>query len=698
MNLQLKFLLPSSIIMIVVMVIILLTTVTHVRQMARQDMKIIGEQTGAHLSEVIASKFHSSLNRAETLGNVFETFQHNYMMVTRFEANRILKSFIERNPDVLNIYVIMEPDAIFGQDPAYAYQPGHDSQGNFVPCWTRDEESHGFLEALGDFSTLADEPFYQKSKEFMKPAMLRPFVQRIQGKDILVSSVIIPLFDRTQKFMGIIGIDIPLEDIQEMIRQVTIYEDGYLSIFSSQGDIVGGPDHAELGKNIRDVEGNVRFIQKVIAGKQFILQQHSKYLDRVVLTYGFPIKLDDEDPWMVTVNIPRNRIYAHLRHIYIQIIVTSSIAFLILLGLLYYLSRVVTGSLKQIVERMKAISTGNGDLTSRIPVNSNDEVGQLANSFNHFVDTIHEIILQVKINTDVVVEKALGIRHTSHHLENGAAEQQNDTRHAVESIQAITGSIISNTQITHEAADLSKEAGDVSLEGLKAMNQNLSDILTIEEHTNATRKIIDDLADRSQQITSIAEMIQDIASRTKVLALNASIEAIQAGDAGKGFNIISREIRELALKTTEATDSVRVLIDEIQTDVQRILHAMTNTSVSVGRGKDAANHAQKVLESIQNKIIATSRLVQRIDETCLKQSETAQQISAHIKAINSVAEGTQSEVTQMANTADQMSLNSNNLRRLIYQFHLRDDQHGIGKSVDHISRLIDTKTPQTMSN
>ncbi|MCD6115371.1 HAMP domain-containing protein, partial [bacterium] len=198
----------------------------------------------------------------------------------------------------------------------------------------------------------------------------------------------------------------------------------------------------------------------------------------------------------------------------------------------FYLSNIIISPIQKVNEILKIISSGEGDLTKRLDINRDDEIGALTKEFDIFIDTIHGIIGQVKNNTNEVAAGANAIKTTTSIIAAGAEEQRNQTNEVAASVQEMTAAILENSKNASKTAEISKRAKDKAIEGSEAMQEVKKGIENIVVSAQRTDNIVESLSGRAGQIGDIIEVINDIADQTNLLALNAAIEAARAGEQG----------------------------------------------------------------------------------------------------------------------------------------------------------------------
>ncbi|QQE12107.1 methyl-accepting chemotaxis protein [Planctomycetota bacterium] len=350
------------------------------------------------------------------------------------------------------------------------------------------------------------------------------------------------------------------------------------------------------------------------------------------------------------------------------IAVMIGIVIAIALGII--IRRLLVRPIDAMVERLKDIAEGEGDLTQRVDQNRKDEIGDLGLWFNTFINKIHDTISDVAKATDEVSGAATEIAASSEQIASRMVEQTSKATEISSAVEEMSSSVQDVSGRAAEAAKNSVEAGKQAEHGGEVVNRTISGMDTIAHIVNDSAKSIETLGEKSEQIGQVIDVINDIADQTNLLALNAAIEAARAGEHGRGFAVVADEVRKLADRTTKATEEIAGSINGIQTETRGAVEQMTSGTESVQEGVSLANEAGNALSNILEGSKEVEGMVQSIAAASEEQSAAAEEIATHINTIRSGTEESSEGAKQTAQAANQMSINADQLKRLVAQFKL----------------------------
>lgn len=329
-------------------------------------------------------------------------------------------------------------------------------------------------------------------------------------------------------------------------------------------------------------------------------------------------------------------------------------------------------SIMKLLDEVSGVA--DGDLTKQAVVSA-DMTGAIADSFNFMIDQLRKIIGNVQSATHQVTVAANRISSSAVELVDGSevqTEQIVNTSAAIDeiaaSIQQVSDNAASSTAVAQQALSTAKQGNQAVRNTIEGMNK-------IREQAQETAKRIKRLGETSQEIGQIVQLIDDIADRTSILALNASIQAAAAGDAGRGFAVVAEEVERLAVRSTEATKKIAALVKAIQGETNEAVGAMEKNIQEVVSGSKIANQAGQSLNEIEGVSLKLAEIIQSISQASKQQARSSEALARSMGSISQITKRTASGTKQTAEGVSSLAKLAEDLRGSVSAFKL---PHGYG--------------------
>jgi methyl-accepting chemotaxis protein len=346
------------------------------------------------------------------------------------------------------------------------------------------------------------------------------------------------------------------------------------------------------------------------------------------------------------------------------------VCLLVLLVVSQNISRSIFTRLSRLGERIKDVAQGEGDLTKRIEVDSEDEIAAVAQWFNTFMDSLHDIILNVAANTERVTSAAAEMSSAAVRTAEGAREQSGQIAHAAAAMQQMSSTVMQVSKNSNQASEDAHRAADLARQGGEIVNRALVRMGSITDSVGATAKRIEELGKHSDQIGKIIAVIEDIASKTNLLALNAAIEAARAGEHGRGFAVVAGEVRNLAERTTHATKEITEMIVAVQRETGTAVAQMEAGTHEVELGVAETTKAGSALDEIITAAQHVGDMIAQIATAAVEQSSTVAEVNANVEHIATITQQSEGAVQQSADTCGELSSLALELKQLVGRFKL----------------------------
>jgi twitching motility protein PilJ len=308
-----------------------------------------------------------------------------------------------------------------------------------------------------------------------------------------------------------------------------------------------------------------------------------------------------------------------------------------------------------------------GDLTVKAEVTA-DVLGAVADSFNLTIDSLRQIVQQVQMAAVQVNKNSTDSESFARRLSSDALRQAEELAVTVNSVQMMTASIKRVAESARESEEVTRTASETALRGGEAVDRTVKGILAIRETVAESTRKVKRLAESSQQISQIVSVISQIASRTNLLALNASIEAARAGEAGRGFAIVADEVRQLADRCAKALKEIEQIVLQIQSETSSVMGAMEQGTQQVIEGTKLAEQAKRSLDDIIQVSNRIDTLVRSITSDTVEQRETSKAVTEVMQSVEVQAQATSQEAQKVSSSLENLVIVARNLLTYVERF------------------------------
>ncbi|WP_259383726.1 methyl-accepting chemotaxis protein [Bacillus thuringiensis] len=343
------------------------------------------------------------------------------------------------------------------------------------------------------------------------------------------------------------------------------------------------------------------------------------------------------------------------------------ICIIVAIILAWWFSGKLVKPIQQIDTKLKELASQEGDLTARLQVNSNDEIGAIATSFNKMLENLQHIINRVQktsVEVQTASENMLEKTNTSREatlrvqssMSNLNASIQSQTSSMEESSTAMDDMAVSVQRIAESAssvAELAVATSEHASDGSTVIQKSVSQMTTIHEAVNATSEVVERLITHTKYIDTAVQSISNIAEQTNLLALNASIEAARAGEQGKGFAVVADEVRKLAEQSKTAATDINQLLHQIQNDTETASSMMSQGRSEAFEGINVIREAGTSFTTIVEQVNKVSTQMQDISATAEEMAASAEEMNASLNNIASISTEVSSETAATAQSAEQ---------------------------------------------
>ncbi|KAF6695771.1 methyl-accepting chemotaxis protein [Pseudomonas sp. EKM23D] len=607
----------------------------------------------------------------------------------REDLNQSMKTTFDRNSKVLGFWLSFEPNALDGKDSEFLDDKARASneKGRFSSYWSRaGGESLNTVMVEEDLNkttlTLNGTPYniwYTCPRDTRNTCLLEPYEDTVGGKKVLMTTIASPLIVEG-KLIGVVGVDIALTALQETtdVAQKDLFNGAaHLEILSSSGLIAAySGEPARVGKNLIDTLGEEgKEIVQLLASDSRMIREQGDTIRAV-----YPVKpLADAKPWGVVIKLPKSVMLADnvkLQAVLdeaqasgtIKALLVGAAAGLLGLLLIWLTATGVTRPINSVAAMLKNIASGEGDLTQRLAYAKKDELGELVNWFNRFLDKLQPTIAQIKQS----ITEARGTADQSSAIARQTSEGMQVQFREIDQVatasneMSATAHDVANS--ASNAANAARGADQSAREGMQIIEKSTRDITTLADEVSKAVGEVEALAVNSEQIGSVLEVIRSIAEQTNLLALNAAIEAARAGESGRGFAVVADEVRNLAKRTQDSVEEIRQVIERIQSGTRGVVATMHSSQSQAQSNAGQIHQAVQALGKISDAVTVISDMNLQIASAAEQQSAVAEEVNRNVSAIRTVTETLTGQATESAAISSQLNALASQQMKLMDQF------------------------------
>lgn len=556
---------------------------------------------------------------------------------------------------------------------------GLDKQ-NIEGVFIADIDSNASITSAGSISgsdyNVTTRAWYDCTKSG-KTMLTKTYLSASTGKMILSAAT--PVYDSSKKLLGVVGIDVNIDTIINMMGEYKIGANGYSMLMASDGEFVYHPDSSLIETMIQDM----KISSNVSTAVSSNTAQRLKYKVDGQTKYGY-MKPIGSTGFITLSCIPKGQYFASLTKAIIMLLALIIAAEAVIIVLINKISTKIVKPLSELNDAALELANGNFDVT--IDVHSNDEVGELGHSIEKTVNRLKEYIDYIDEISDVLAAMADGklaihlkyayvgefqkvkdaLNHISESMTQvmtsimegssqvslGSDDLANAAQSMAENTETQAASIEELLATATTVAEQVKENRDNSEKSAEYTNEVADVMKASKEHMNAMREAMDKIQESSKQVVSVIKAIEDIASQTNLLSLNASIEAARAGEAGKGFAVVAGEIGGLSNESANAVNTTRDLINISLEEIEKgnaivndviasLDEAVERVNIANGMIQDTAKMADSQMDSInqiRDGINDMSQIVQDNSAMAEETSATSEELAAQSVSLNDLVQ------------------------------------------------------------
>lgn len=505
-------------------------------------------------------------------------------------------------------------DAQAGQRVLDIFEAYVDSHADIENAYygTRNKDFYVYPPAPGGLPPGFDptsRPWYQLAVSSGDITWTEPYVDTGSGK--LVVSVAKPVFNaqRTQ-VMGVVGIDVSLDSLTALISTRQVGQEGYLVLMDQTGLVLAHPSSDVIGQRMSD-----SYITQLVFGSTSGETDYSDGEEKFVA-----FDTIERTGWAMGAMISYDEANVHIKAQLLRSLGIGLVLLLVAFGIAtLFTNRILIQPVYRLVDAAGAI--GQGDFTAKVELESNDELGMLAQTFRKLQQDLGKLIGDVKAASDATAELSRSVFRSSQEISASTEEMAATTGEFAGSVQEMSDHVQSIDGDGTAVQRISQEGAELIL---KAVNQ----MKTIEVRFDGLHRSVEHLSVQSTEIGKITDLIRGVSEQTNLLALNAAIEAARAGEQGRGFAVVAEEVRHLAEQSAKATEQISRLLQEINTQITQVMAEANENISEIKAGSNSVQIAGEAFGEIGQAISSISARIQDVASYALELSSGSEEMAA----------------------------------------------------------------------
>jgi len=443
---------------------------------------------------------------------------------------------------------------------------------------------------------------------------------------------------RTHDGKSVAGIGMGISQVIDLIKNYTVGEQGLAFLTDQDGNIQVHPDKSiASGTSLSSLFNSD--IQNNLLNKESINILQTSSHDGRFLAAKFIPSLN----WFVIIEIPTSEIYTPINNTSMQLVLMNMIVAILLIILGLWVALGFARPIIRASSMLSDIASGDADLTQQMQVDTKDEVGKLARSFNTFVNQLHSLIIAIASNSRDVTHIAKNLTESSLSTQHNTEEQQQSVDMIATAMHEMGATVHEIARNANETANAAKQSATDTANSERIVQSSIEGINSLFGKMQNASSVIQTLAQDVGDISSVLEVIRGISEQTNLLALNAAIEAARAGEQGRGFAVVADEVRTLAQRTQESTEEINSMIHKLQSGAEDAVSAMDEGIETARSSVEEADKAGESLQNITNAITIITDLSIQVATATEEQSSVVEELNSHILNIKNMSDNTANE-------------------------------------------------------
>jgi methyl-accepting chemotaxis protein len=345
------------------------------------------------------------------------------------------------------------------------------------------------------------------------------------------------------------------------------------------------------------------------------------------------------------------------------------LSLLLLLGVLSYIFRTLIGArLDHMREALHAIASGKGDLRQRLDDSNNDEISDVARTFNQFLDGMKMMVGSLNEQAQELFNASNILRTAAKQTREGTEQQDQETEQIASAVNQMSGTAEEVASLAKETSEQAQDASGIIQQGRDIVTQSTDSIDKLARDIQTTTDVISTLEADSADIGSVLDVIRGIAEQTNLLALNAAIEAARAGEQGRGFAVVADEVRTLASRTQSSTEEIQQMIEKLQGGVKNAVHAMEQGGQQLHISLEQSAQTHEAMEKIAGAMLEIHNMNGKISAAASAQSATTDEINRNINQVSEISQSCAQNAAESESAANNLADSGDKIAKILSRF------------------------------
>lgn len=467
---------------------------------------------------------------------------------------------------------------------------------------------------------------------------------------------------------GVLLGDIQLDLLNDIVSAIQI--EGVIALIVDNNNTVLASSSAVVnsGDKLTDYDSLKHIANVVKREKAMIIPYHFDGVEKTMYTQAIDF---GNKTWHLMVGLSDNVVYAELDKAKRHLLISTVIAVIISSLLTYLILNTLYRPIVALKRTIFSLANGTGDLTQRLTVTSQDDLGQMAQGINDFIEHIQALMLNIEDASGQLKDHTDQLAAQSHQNATMLTQHSQETEQIVTAIEEMAATADTVAQNVGQAARSTQDAARLGHESLDRVNQAQHEVQNLVKDVETTAHHLLSMKEQSQAINAVLTVIGDIADQTNLLALNAAIEAARAGEQGRGFAVVADEVRALASRTQSSTEEIEQSLSALQNQSQRLVDSMEGTKQNCHQTVDNTTMVSQGLGELSAHVAGINDITTQIATAAEQQSSVTQEISRNMNALHTIVNQLDSNGDDVLAQATSLSDINQQLVGMVGQFKLR---------------------------